>query len=308
VDATVDFASDAMVDPSPFPLPTHGISAVSTPIGDIVHIGMPLGVVGTALPPSAAAAALLFVLIGLPALLFLAFRAVGRRLQPDDALVGWMRVVGVPYIRFFQRLSVENDGLIPASIGPHGLIVVSTHGSGLDPIAIQAQMRHPIRWMMSAEMMHAALAWWWRKLRVIPVSFDARDAAALKTAIAHVQSGGVLGIFPEGAIERPPRHLRPFSGGLRLILGRTQAPVLVASIDPGRPSETAYGALFRPTRARLRFIALVEPGPEGHGHDAAERIFDLIARDTGWPVSAVELPPPDAAAIERNLAAFGRRA
>lgn len=291
-----------MVVDAPALAPHLGIPAVPSLIGGI---GEPWA---AAVPPAFAAAALLLVLVGLPALLFVAFRAFGRRLHPDDAFVGWMRLVAIPYTRWFQRLSVENAAIIPESIGPRGLIVVSTHGSGLDPIAIQTEMRHPIRWMMSAEMMHAPLAWWWRKLRVIPVSFDTRDAAALKTAIAHVQAGGVLGIFPEGAIERPPRHLRPFSGGLRLILTRTQAPVLVATIDPGHPAETAYGALFSPTRARLRFVALVEPGPEGHGRDAAERIFDLIARETGWPVSTVELPPPDAAAVERNLAAFGRRA
>jgi 1-acyl-sn-glycerol-3-phosphate acyltransferase len=291
-----------MVVDAPALAPHLGIPAVPSLIGGI---GEPWA---AAMPPAFAAAALLLVLVGLPALLFVAFRAFGRRLHPDDAFVGWMRLVAIPYTRWFQRISVENAAIIPESIGPRGLIVVSTHGSGLDPIAIQTEMRHPIRWMMSAEMMHAPLAWWWRKMRVIPVSFDTRDAAALKTAIAHVQEGGVLGIFPEGAIERPPRHLRPFSGGLRLILTRTQAPVLVATIDPGHPAETAYGALFSPTRARLRFVALVEPGPEGHGRDAAERIFDLIARETGWPVSTVELPPPDAAAVERNLAAFGRSA
>lgn len=291
-----------MVVDAPALAPQFGIPAVPSLIGGI---GEPWA---AAVPPAFAAAALLLVLVGLPALLFVAFRAFGRRLHPDDAFVGWMRLVAIPYTRWFQRISVENAAIIPESIGPRGLIVVSTHGSGLDPIAIQTEMRHPIRWMMSAEMMHAPLAWWWRKMRVIPVSFDTRDAAALKTAIAHVQEGGVLGIFPEGAIERPPRHLRPFSGGLRLILTRTQAPVLVATIDPGHPAETAYGALFSPTRARLRFVALVEPGPEGHGRDAAERIFDLIARETGWPVSTVELPPPDAAAVERNLAAFGRSA
>ncbi|MBI1303727.1 MAG: hypothetical protein GC172_08060 [Phycisphaera sp.] len=294
-----------MVDGAPPLGLALGIPAVPSWIGGV---SPPWSVAGAAAPPGLAAAALLLILIGLPALLFVVLRKVGRRLHPDDALVGWMRLVAIPYTRLFQRLTVENAALIPQSIGPRGLVVVSTHGSGLDPIAIQTEMRHPIRWMMSAEMMHAPLAWWWRKLRVIPVSFDARDATALKTAIAHVEAGGVLGIFPEGAIERPPRHLRPFSGGLRLILTRTQAPVLVATIDPGRIAETAYGALFTPTRLRLRFVALVEPGPDGHGRDAVERIFDLIAKDTGWPISTTELPPPNAATIERNLEAFGRRA
>jgi 1-acyl-sn-glycerol-3-phosphate acyltransferase len=168
-------------------------------------------------------------------------------------------------------------------------------------------MRHPIRWMMSAEMMLPGLAWAWRRLRIIPVCFDSRDAAALKTAIAHVAGGGVLGIFPEGAIERPPRQLRPFSGGLRLILSRSRAPVLVATIDPGQPAETAYAALFKPTHARLRFVALIEPGPDGHGREASERIFELLKRETGWPVNDAPAGTVDQAAVERNLRAFASR-
>jgi 1-acyl-sn-glycerol-3-phosphate acyltransferase len=162
--------------------------------------------------------------------------------------------------------------------------------------------------MMSAEMMEPALGWFWRRLRIIPVTFDNRDASALKAAIAHVSAGGALGIFPEGAIERPPRQLRPFSGGLRLILSRTKAPVLVAAIDPGHPTEHAYDALFRRTQPTLRFVALLEPGPEGHGRDAAERIFELLKEKTGWPVTDVDLPPVDRATVERNLAAFLGRA
>ncbi len=256
------------------------------------------------LSPAAAAAGLLALLFVVPLVGYLVFKSIGERHFHGDALLGWCRLASIPYTRLFQRLSVEGAELVPRSVGPEGLIVVSTHGAGLDPVAIQAQTPIPIRWMMSAEMMEPALGWAWRRLRIIPVTFDSRDASALKTAIAHVAAGGVLGIFPEGAIERPPRQLRPFSGGLRLILSRTNAPVLVAAIDPGLPTERAYDALYRPTYPNLRFLALVKPGPEGHGRDAAQRIFELLKAETGWPVTDVELPQPDRATVERNLAAY----
>jgi hypothetical protein len=47
-------------------------------------------------------------------------------------------------------------------VGPEGLIVVSTHVAGLDPVAIQTLMPHWIRWMMSAEMMLPVLVPLWR--------------------------------------------------------------------------------------------------------------------------------------------------
>ena len=260
-----------------------------------------------AIPPGIAAIFLLAALVGPPVAVALLARRVGERFYPEDPLVGWLRIVSFPYIRIFQRASIEGRERVPERIGPEGLVVVSTHGAGLDPVVIQSSMPHPIRWMMSAEMMYPALGWFWRRLRIIPVAFDNSDAAALRTAIDHVRGGGVLGIFPEGTIERPSRQLRPFSGGLRLILAKTKAPVLVVAIDPGVPAESAYAALFRPTRPKVRFLAVIEPGPDGHARDTSERIFGLIRERTGWPVNDAPLEPADPEAVERNLRAYAMR-
>jgi 1-acyl-sn-glycerol-3-phosphate acyltransferase len=254
--------------------------------------------------PGVAAVALLAVLVGAPVAVALLVRALGRRSFHGDAAVGWLRLLAVAYARLFHRLKVENAERVPKSVGPEGLIVVSTHGAGLDPVALQTLMHHPIRWMMSAEMMLPALVPLWRRLRIIPVCFDARDASALKAAIAHVSSGGTLGIFPEGAIERPPRQLRPFSGGLRLILSRTRAPVVVCTIDPGKACETAYAALLTPTRPTIRVIAVVEPGPNGHAKDTSDRIFALLREATGWPVNDAPAGEPVRDTVERNLRAY----
>lgn len=260
---------------------------------------------GGEMSPEAAAAITVGTLVIAPVAIVAGAMSFGYRLHRENPVVGWLRLVAIIYVRLFQRLRSEGIDLIPRRIGPEGLVIVSTHGSGLDPVSLQALVPHPIRWMMSAEMMKPSLGWLWRRLRIIPVCFDARDAVALKTAIAHVSEGGVLGIFPEGAIERPPRRLRRFSGGLRLILSRTRAPVLVVAIDPGDGAETAYAALYRPTRPTVRFLGVVEPGPNGHGKDASDRIFELLRNATDWPVNEEPAGPPDFAVVDRNLRAYG---
>lgn len=257
--------------------------------------------------PALAAAGILAVLIVPPLAAWGLFYLIGHQAFHGEPVLGWLRLLSIPYLRHFQRLRVEGLEHMPATRGAGGVLIVSNHVAGLDPVAIQSTTPFPIRWLMSAEMMVPSLAWMWRRLRIIPVCFDSRDASALKTAIAHLAEGGVLGIFPEGAIERPPRQLRPFSGGLRLILSRSRATVVVAVIDPGQPAETAYAALFKPTHARLRYIARIEPGPDGHGRDTAERIFELMKRDTGWPVNEAPAGAVDSAAVERNLRAFADR-
>jgi 1-acyl-sn-glycerol-3-phosphate acyltransferase len=101
---------------------------------------------------------------------------------------------------------------------------------------------------MSAEMMVPALAWAWRRLRIIPVCFDNRDAGALKTAIAHVAAGGVLGIFPEGAITRDG-ELQTFRPGMARILERS--PVLVVPMG----LSGLWGSVFsRCHRGLMRFV------------------------------------------------------
>ena len=258
----------------------------------------------TQLGPGVAAALLLTTLVIVPPFLALAVRAIGNWSVRGNAVIGWMRFATYFYIRHFHRARVEGLERIPRAVGPEGLIVVSTHVAGLDPVAIQTLMPHWIRWMMSAEMMLPVLVPLWRLQRVIPVCFDTRDAAALKAAIAHVQAGGTLGIFPEGAIERPARQLRPFSGGLRLILARTKAPVIVCIIDPGKPCDSAYAALLTPTRPTIRILTVVEPGPNGHAKDTSDRIFALMREATGWPIN--EAPPEEAdrATVNRNLRAY----
>jgi 1-acyl-sn-glycerol-3-phosphate acyltransferase len=254
--------------------------------------------------PALAAFALLMSLVGFPTLLAFLVHRIGDRSVRSNAFIGWLRLGALVYVRYFQRARIEGTERIPKTVGPEGLIVVSTHGAGLDPVILQTIMHHWIRWMMSAEMMLPLLGPLWRRQRVIPVCFDARDAAALKAAIAHVAAGGVLGIFPEGAIARPPRHLRPFPGGLRLILSRTKAPVVVCAIDPGKVCETAYAALLTPTRPVVRVLAVIEPGATGHSKDTSDRIFALLREATGWPIN--EAPPEEAnkATVDRNLRAY----
>ncbi|MFM7134444.1 MAG: hypothetical protein ACKO0W_09030, partial [Planctomycetota bacterium] len=72
----------------------------------------------TALSPEAAAALLLAVVVGLPALVVAAVAAIGRRLHREDALVGWCRLVAILYTRWFQKLKAEGTHHIPRTIGP----------------------------------------------------------------------------------------------------------------------------------------------------------------------------------------------
>ena len=77
--------------------------------------------------------------------------------------------------------------------------------------------------------------------------------------------------------------------------------MLVIALDPGLSADTAYAALFKPTRGKLRVLALIEPGPDGHARDTAQQIFELLKRETGWPVNDAPSDAVDPSTVERNL-------
>lgn len=218
------------------------------------------------------------------ALLALLSRAVTRGPR-EDVLTGMASLVCRAYCRAVHRLKVEGAEHIPPRLDT-GLIVVANHASGLDPLAVQAALPYFVRWMMMESMMLPALAGLWEWLEIIPVSGRGRELTSARAAIRALESGAVVGIFPEGAIERPARTLLPFVPGVGLIIAKTGAPVLPVVIEGAPYAASAWGSLFRTSRTRVRVMPLIR-------YDAAAMKPDAIARDlhdryaawTGWPAA-----------------------
>ncbi|WP_410961928.1 lysophospholipid acyltransferase family protein, partial [Salmonella sp. SAL4359] len=80
-----------------------------------------------------------------------------------------------------------------------------------------------------------------------------REIAAAREAVRHLQSGGVVGIFPEGNLERPPCHILPFLPGVGLIVHRSGAPVIPVLISGTPQIDPAWSSLWRRSRAVVQF-------------------------------------------------------
>lgn len=209
------------------------------------------------------------------------------------------------YARLVHRLRTEGTenlprcrrgqryGLRPGESGP--LIVASNHTSGVDPMLIQAVLHLDVRWMMGRDMLHPALADFWSWARVIPVSrvwvegegapaeamHGGRtalraDSQAAVEAIRHLRAGGVLGVFPEGRISPREGELLPFLPGVGVIARKTGASILPVVIRGTPRGGSAWSALFRPSRAVVRFLPVVEYGKTTL--EAPEIVADLRAR------------------------------
>lgn len=198
------------------------------------------------------------------------------------------------YARIIHRVRYIGRQHIPASSSDRPLIVVVNHTAGVDPVLVSAALPFEIRWMMARDMMLPALDGWWRWIGVIPVDRPASgatgsDPGAAREAIRILQSGQVVGVFPEGGIERPVRTLRPFAPGVGLLIRRTNARVLPVLIEDTPQTETAFGSLLAFSHAKVTFLPIVDfAGAKLSAEAMTQRLVDLYQSATGWPVQPAE--------------------
>lgn len=185
-----------------------------------------------------------------------------RRIQ-SGARLGALHLVATIHVRFVHRLRIEGvpnerrwaDG--PANAG---LIVVANHVSGIDPVLLQVAFPREIRWMMDRAMMLPAFSWLWRFLRIIEVDTEGArtSVASIRDSLRHLKSGGVLGVFPEGQIARPPDFIQPFLPGMAALASRSGSQTVIFVIDGIPQCKSVFASLFRPSRARVRMIGTVD--------------------------------------------------
>lgn len=190
------------------------------------------------------------------------------------------------YVRVFHALRLEGVENIPRSRTAGPLIVISNHASGVDPLLIQAVCPFEVRWMMAEEMRLPWLEPVWQWAGIIFVDRSQKQTMGARVAIRGLQSGGVLGLFPEGGLERPPRRIQPFLHGVGLLVARTRAPVLPFVIEKNAAGRSAWASLIKPGRSRVRAMPILRYEDrslraEAITEDLHRRYLDW----TGWPAA-----------------------
>ncbi|TVQ64392.1 MAG: 1-acyl-sn-glycerol-3-phosphate acyltransferase [Phycisphaerales bacterium] len=212
-------------------------------------------------------------------------RAVLRHApDPSDLEAGIIMFVFRRYSWAMHRLRIIDADNIPRSGHPGPLIVVANHTAGVDPVLIQASCPFPIRWVMADDMAVSMLQPLWDIGQVIRVDRRRNESMGVREALRHIRSGGVLGVFPEGHLERPPRAVLPFLPGVGLFIQRTGARVLPLVIDGAPQIDPAWASLWRRSRSTVRALPMVDyTDSELSARDIAKDLRRRMIEATGWP-------------------------
>jgi len=141
--------------------------------------------------------------------------------------------------KFFFRLKVTGKENIPQD-GP--LIIVANHSSLLDPVILGVSVKPKIIFVAAAYLFEIRwLGYLLRKTNSIPVQRE-NDIKAIKQALKILQQGGVLGIFPEGGVDRQKDGLPVRAGAAYLAtkVGVPIVPIRIKGVDKVLPREAKF--------------------------------------------------------------------
>jgi 1-acyl-sn-glycerol-3-phosphate acyltransferase len=198
-------------------------------------------------------------------------RATGTLKPPVRSGV---RVVGTGLVRSVLRLRVEGSHHVPVE-GP--VLLAGNHSGILDGPLVFFVSPRPASLLTKAEVF---VGFWARAcgwLGLIPVHRGQADRAALQAGLAHLATGGALGVFPEGT--RGSGGFDEITDGLAYLALRSGAPVVpIAVLGTGAalPKGKTVPRLRAPVRVVFGPAVTVEPTGDPRArrtvHDAAEQL------------------------------------
>jgi cytidylate kinase len=138
--------------------------------------------------------------------------------------------------RVIARMRVDGD---PTAIPRTGaMIVASNHASSADGVLVGAFLNkwlgRPMNWLGKRELVEMPIIGpFMRGIPIHPVDRDAADLEAFRMALRILESGNVLGVFPEGTRSRDGalQSVREGAGVLALHSGAMVLPVGIVDSD-----------------------------------------------------------------------------
>jgi 1-acyl-sn-glycerol-3-phosphate acyltransferase len=160
-----------------------------------------------------------------------------------------LKVLLSPVMFVLWRVRVEGRDHVPRT-GP--VVLAPNHVAFLDSVFLPLVLRRRVTFVAKAEYFDSwKTSWFFRAVGQIPMRRDGGSASerALATAREVLDSGGALGIYPEGTRSPDARLYRGHTGVARLALG-CQVPVVPVGI-------VGTTEVQRPGSNRLHFFRTV---------------------------------------------------
>lgn len=141
-----------------------------------------------------------------------------------------------------------------------GGVLAANHRSSVDPFFVQLAARRRVHWMVAQEYCrHPAFGPLLRALEVIPTNRSGMDTASTKAALRITQERRLVGMFPEGKINRWGKPLLPLRGGAALVAMRSQVPIIPLWIEGSPLGKSVWSPVLMPAHVKITFGTPIYP-------------------------------------------------
>ncbi len=165
-------------------------------------------------------------------------------------------LLAFPIFRFLFRGQIKGISNVPKS---GGVLVVSNHGSHLDPPILGHALGRPVAFMAKAELFRVPiLSFIISACGAYPVKRGAGDREALRTASNRLIEGWATGVFLDGTRQENGRVNDP-KAGAALLAARTGCPILPVAIINSHRAFPKGSLLPRFVSIRLKVGELIQP-------------------------------------------------
>ena len=149
------------------------------------------------------------------------------------------RLIVTAFVKLVYRPTVVGKENIPKK---GGIVLAGNHTNYFDSILLISCTKRTIHFLGKKELFEGKFRWIFKNMAIIPVNRKQKDPNALKSAIDTLNDNKVIGIFPEGTINRTEDVTMPFKFGAVKMCKETNS-TMIPFVITGK---------YRPFRKGLR--------------------------------------------------------
>ncbi len=179
-----------------------------------------------------------------------------------------------------------------------GALLIANHRCSLDPFFLQMLPQRRVHWMVAKEYCeHPVMGVALKLFQAIPTNRGGMDTGSTKLAIRYAEHGDLVGMFPEGRINRSPNLFLSVRPGAAKVAIRANVPLLPCYIEGAPRSWFVLAALFKAAHVKVYCGKPIYPqevirGPESTKEDELQLIYQGLkqsAQLAGHPEFDIEV-------------------
>lgn len=136
-----------------------------------------------------------------------------------------------PILRIYLRIVYNPIVIGKENIPKSGSVVLcGNHTNNLDAILLAYSNHRVVRYLTKSELHTGIKKYFFESVGSIPVHRKRKDPDAVNKAVEVLNEGGLIGIFPEGTINRTSDIIMPFKYGAVSMASKTNSLIIPFSI------------------------------------------------------------------------------